>query len=816
VPDVPAPRLEIPFVGREEELAQVTQSFSRCRDASTCCLVTVLGPAGIGKSRLALEAQLELGVHARVLKGRCLPYGDGITFWPVREMLADVLEDAVSQLEPQEGGWIANSIAGLIGRRDPDGGLDEAFLAIRTLLELLAEERPLVLVFEDIHWAEPTLLDLVEQIADLTREAPMLIICLARTELLDQRPGWGSGNPNATTIPLEQLSDSAARQIADWLLADGNLSERTRTIALDRAEGNPLFLEQLLVHAREGTAAPGDLPPTIEALLAARLDRLDPAERAIIECAALVGRDFDLAAVSDLVSERHRPIESHVDALVHKELVRPTRGQRSTATDYRFRHILIRDAAYASMPKQRRSELHERHADWLDRSRPNDPYADEMVGYHLERAHVYRVGLVAADERAASLAARAAQRLELAGRKALGRGDLPATIGLLERATPLLAEDLRAPLLTQLGSVLLEAGKLERAGHVLTQAQTLAAATRDDRVHARALVELAHLRVLLAEQGSAEEGVRVVKRVIPIFERHDDELGLCSAWRLSAWLHWSGSRAARAAEAWERAAVHAARATDERAYVEILTWVATALWFGPTPVSVGIRRAESIADRVAGHKEAEALLLRNQAGWYALNGDFESARSFLSRSRRAFENLGQTLNTASSQFEGFVELLAGDPAAAEDSLRKGYKLLDEMGERTFLSTTAAFLAHAIFAQGRAEEAEALAARSAELVAEDDVLTQSLWRSVQARVLARRGAADEAVPLAREAVRLVARTDFLNDRGDALLSLAAVLDEAGRRRESAEAVRKALRLYDQKGNVVAASTARSMLGEVARL
>jgi DNA-binding SARP family transcriptional activator len=442
--------LEAPLVGRERELAQLRQAFARCSGERTCCLFTVLGVAGVGKSRLAAEIRLELVEEARVLVGRCLPYGEGITFWPLTEMVGQMEAKELERelgLGHMPGGdpddeWIASSMAGLLGPRGASSDLAESLLAVRRWFERLATELPLLLVFEDVHWAEPTLLDLIEQLADLARDAPILILCLARHELLEQRPGWAGGKPNATTILLEQLDETESRHLVDWLLTDITLSDEARVRALRLAEGNPLFLEQLLVYASEEHWPEDDLPPTIEALLAARLDRLGPAERALAERAALIGRDFDLNALRDLAPEPLRPsINAHLTALVRKEVIRPSRSRQPAIERYRFRHLLIRDAAYRGMAKQLRADLHERHANWAQTSGALDEYADEITGYHLEQAYRYRLELRPLETAATRrLAQQASHRLARAGRRARERGDGQAAASLLERATALLPD----------------------------------------------------------------------------------------------------------------------------------------------------------------------------------------------------------------------------------------------------------------------------------------------------------------------------------------------------------------------------------------
>jgi tetratricopeptide (TPR) repeat protein len=438
---------------------------------------------------------------------------------------------------------------------------------------------------------------------------------------------------------------------------------------------------------------------------------------------------------------------------------------------------------------------------------------EEIVGYHLEQQYRSRLERGSADDEVKGLGVRASRRLEQAGRRALARGDLPAAIGLLERAAALSADDMprRAELLPEIGAALIAAGRLSEADWVLEEARLVAARLGDERAESRVVVQLHFLRLLHVSEGGSEEAALAVERVIPIFERWDDQHGLCSARRLEAWLHWNEARAAAAAEAWERAATHASSAGDEHARAEILTWIASSLWFGPTPIVEGIHRCEEILGEVRGHLDAEALTLRHLAGLHAMNGHFDLARSLLATSNGVFDDLGLTLNAATSHNEALIEMLAGDSAAAERSLRSGFDALTEMGEQAFLSTTAAFLARAVFAQERIDEAEDLAQLSAKLAATGDLLTHVLWRGVQARVLARRGQPDGAEELAREAVALAERTDFVVYRGDALVDLAHILRDSGRTKAAADAAAAGLRLHELKGNLVTAAKIRSDLG-----
>ncbi len=354
-------RLDSPLVGSRGELERMRAAFDAAVSGRSCRLVTVLGPPGIGKSRISRELEAALAGDATVLTGSCLPYGDGITYWPLVEIFRDA--GAEDELD-----------AALAA-----GGPEEIFLSVRRSFEQRARERPLALVIEDIHWAEPTLLDLLDHLVDWTRDAPLLLLCSARPELLDERPAWG-GQEQAENIRLEPLSRAESDELIDELVDDPGLREEIRARIRDTAEGNPLFVEQLLAAVSE-RGETEELPPTIHALLAARLDGLPVDERDVLERASVVGQEFEWEALAVLSADGSRPPGALLSTLVRKELIVP---HEAIGDDFRFRHVLIRDAAYERIPKERRAELHERFADWLE---PRGPEFEEIVGYHLEQAY---------------------------------------------------------------------------------------------------------------------------------------------------------------------------------------------------------------------------------------------------------------------------------------------------------------------------------------------------------------------------------------------------------------------------------------------
>jgi len=414
-------RHDVEMVGRTGELLLMRQAFDRAVSERGCHLFTVLGPAGVGKSRLAEELVAGVGSDAAVLTGRCLSYGEAITYWPLVEVFRqaradDDLKQALSRPTREETAW-----------------------AVRVLLERWARERPLVLVLDDLHWAEPTFLDLVEHVADLSRDAPILLLCLARPELLDTRPTWVGGKLNAPAVLLAALTASESERLIADLTHERPLDENISRRIVEAAEGNPLFVEEMLAMVAEehgGGDADVEVPATIQALLAARLERLAPAERRVLERAAVKGKVFHRAAVAELASPELRPdVPAHLVSLVRKELIRPEEGEFPGEDAFGFKHQLIRDAAYLSLPKEERADLHERFAGWLESTTDDRALElEEIVGYHLERAYRYRAELGSIDETARGLASGAAARLARAGGRAFGRSDMPAAVSLLGRA----------------------------------------------------------------------------------------------------------------------------------------------------------------------------------------------------------------------------------------------------------------------------------------------------------------------------------------------------------------------------------------------
>ena len=548
-------------------------------------------------------------------------------------------------------------------------------------------------------------------------------------------------------------------------------------------------------------------------MLAARLDQLDPPDRDVLQCGSVEGRVFHRGAVQALAPDEPQ-VTTRLTALVRKELVRPDKPQLPDEDAFRFRHLLIRDAAYNALPKATRAELHERFADWLGEHGSTLVELDEILGYHLEQAYRYRTELGALDDHAHELGTAASRRLAASGERALARGDMSAAGGLLERAAALLEpdEEARLRLLPQLGYALLEAGQLTRAETILAEAGEAARRAADRGLEAAVVSQQVGLQIMTDPQTPFAAAQAPLRAAVETFEELGDEAGLARASRMLAQLDlWQGS-AAEAAGAFERAAEHARRAGDRRLELDCLEWINACLLHGPARAEEAIRRAEEIQQ--AGDRRLEAWGRTVQCVLEAMLGNFDEARQLREQAQATWEDLGLRLELAGAgQNFGWVELLAGDLAAAEREFRAVYELSERMGETGYLSTTAGFLAEALYAQGRDEEALRYTKEGERAAAADDVLSQVLWRAMRAKVLARRGERESPERLAREAVALADSTDYLDHRGTVHLVLAEVLRLAGRESEATAEAQESLRLHEEKGNVVSAGWARALLVEL---
>jgi class 3 adenylate cyclase/tetratricopeptide (TPR) repeat protein len=815
--------LEAPLVGRQRPLRLLDEAFREAVEERICHLFTVLGVAGVGKSRLVDEFIGALGDQAQVVTGRCLAYGHGITYWPVAEAIrdgagiretdsAEVSRERLSSVlaEEPEAERIVEIVAGILGLEAASPPPEQIFWAIRKTFERLARQRPLVLAFDDVQWGEPTFLDLVEHIADWTRDAPILLIALARSELIEKRPAWGGGKRWSTTVQLEPLSEGESDELLTSLLGHAQLPAEVRSRVSGAAEGNPLFVEELLAKLiDDGFLTKGNgswlasrdlreltIPPTIQALLSARLDGLESEERTVIERASVEGNTFHRGAVIELAPEPIKlRVTERLTALLRMELVRPDQASFAGEEAYRFRHLLIRDAAYQALAKQTRSELHERFADWLEQIAA-DRVAEygEIVAYHLEQAYRYRTELGPPDARARELATRASGLLADAGRRADLRADAAAAADLLGRAVDLMPPDdpERGVLMVLLARRLPTVGEAARADRLLVEVVAAAARTGDERAGAWAELALVELRSSTQATMVLSESMHEAERLRDILARLGDPVGASLAELVAAWALFSMGRAGEAAS---RARAALDRPESVGPWLrEARIQIGAAAVFGPTPCNEAIQLIEDLVSK--GYSPGADLGIGRML---TLQGAFDDARERITRAARDLEELGDRfLLTETDAALAHNALLSGDAKSAVRLYRESYDRKIGLGDRGYASTTAVGLSTALLADGDLDEAWRYAAVARETSASDDIASQTGGRGVQARVLSARRQHAEAEDLAREAVAAVGMTDYLLSHGEVLMHLAHVLRGAGKEDEAVAAAREALALYEQKG------------------
>ena len=772
------------FVGREREVTRVREAVELAGSGRRCELVTIVGDAGVGKSRLVLEA---LGaVEAKVVRGRCLPYGEGITYWPVVEVLKQL---AVLPLDEAAAGVIRS----LLGEAETATSAEEIAWAFRKTLEQAAAERLVIVVFDDIQWGEKTFHDLVEHVVLLSSGASVLLICMARPELAERHPAW------PVTLRLEPLTEG---EVEDLIAA--RVSEELRARIAQAAGGNPLFVEEMLAIADE-TDGEVAVPPSLRALLETRLDNLEQAERRVLERAAIEGEVFHRGAVHAL-SPEGAEVTPHLVALVRKNVITPDKPHLAGEDGFRFRHLLLRDAAYEGMPKAVRADLHERYAAWLEQHGAALVELDEVLGYHLEQAAVYRTELGIIDD--SDLALRAYRRLAAGGRHAARRQDYSAAARLLGRASALVPEtEIDLVLEVELSAALFWTGAGDRA---LWRARNLIrrASSVGDRVgELCGRLREGELRLPLEPEGAAEELVALIGEALPVFEAAADEMALFIANSTLSSVEDSRGQYGAALEAYERALAHA-RAAGYLPH-DVVASPASFRFFGPTPASellVWIDENEPSSGR-------DHFLRAYRGAALAMLGRFDEARATLAETRRELAERGASVLLANiTAFESvWVERWAGNQTAAVAFASEAGRLYEELGEEAFLPLLAAATAQVRYELDELDEADAQARRAAEIGL--DAGKEMLWRQVSAKVLARRGELVESERLAREAVAMCDRTDMLDAKGDAYSDLAEVLVLAGKCRDAAKSLEQARTLYERKENRASEWHVLQRLGEL---
>jgi class 3 adenylate cyclase/tetratricopeptide (TPR) repeat protein len=836
-------RLDAPMVGRDRELALLRQAFERVTTDRACHLFTVLGAAGAGKTRLVEEFAAQVDADATVLRGRCLAYGEGITFWPVVELVSQAA--GLSILDPPEMAQgklltvigpgertqrISDLVAGIVGLSQTEAPVEESFWALRRFLETLAARQPLLLLLDDLQWGESTFLDLVEHVAEWSRDAPILILAQARPEFRDERPGWGGGVSNATSILLEPLTDAETVELVADLIGDSEDAGDVSARVSEAAEGNPLFVEEMvamliddgyLVQEDHRWVAAGDLsevkvPPTVQALIAARLDRLAPLERAVLERAAIVGKVFAAASIRSLADEElSDKLDEGIRALLRKDLIRPDRGDLGEEDSYRFRHLLVRDAVYDAMPKELRAELHEAFAHRLEREAGSAGELDEFVGYHLEQSYRYREELGPVDDAGREVAAQAGTHLIAAGERALGRDDVAAAERLLGRAMSLMpADDPRAlSAMPSMGRALYYTGRFERTLEFLDEATVRAAEAGAETIGARITVQRALVRTHLGPEFPMRSSLKEIEGQMATLEAAGDDLGLAEAWsEVAVFRFWLGDGAG-ALVAVERARSHAVRAGSERLIRLSSNELLGPFVWGPVPSDEVIDRAGGLIAEMEVQGSASYELIVALAVAHAMRGETDLSDARFDEAVTRARELGNRLHLAAAHPDLEAGLLLGRYVETERIARDGSEQLREMGEHGYLATSLIYLAEAIVSQDRPDEAEAILEQAEEIAGEDDAVTMIGIRRLRAEILRRQGRLTESERFAREAVAFGDPTDYLYERAKSQQVLGETLVAQGERAEGLEHLRAALLLFERKGVLVLLDPMRRRIAEV---
>lgn len=780
----------LPFVGRERELSFIRAAWARCMQSGDCHLFTLLGAAGVGKSRLVEELLGELGDDVRLIGGRCLHYGDGITFWPIVEALSALGSEADSTLERISSGAAATP--------------QEMFWEVQQVVEAAARERPMILCIDDLQWAEPMMLELLDHLVDYSRGVPILVLCVARPELIEDSPGWGGGKSNTTTILLEGLEQPACERLLRHLGQDLPSDVRSRVVSA--SGGNPLFLHELsALAADEGTVS---VPPTIQALLVARLERLDSTEREILERAAVEGEIFHIAAVCEMVEAVEiGEARAQLARLASKQMVRAHPASLAGGEAFRFRHILIREAAYDGLAKATRARLHERFAGWLERTAHELSEFDELAGWHLEQAVMYGQELGRPVDRAVQRGA--AMHLHAAGLKAAQRADTVAARKLLERAWSLASDDdaLSPRIAVDLADALMEGGDLERIDELLKLAE------RDARTAPHAgLVRLHWLTIV-----RLDEAIETIEAVLPEtldrLEQAGDHSGLAKAHLVGYWATSQAARVVPSARHAALAAEHAREAGDDGLRAKALSMYIVSIVHGPMDVPTLREELDKIDVDEPGPYLAQLIQLGRAEVQRSL-GDLDGARARFGGAIGRFREMGiHTIAAGAQDYYAWTELAGGEPKLALPGLVAIDGDLAATGDRAFRSTVQATLAQIYERLGDLDRARAAVELAEELTAPRDLLTVTLISIARARLALRESDVEAAERSARRAVDVATQTQMPFLQATARLELARVAAVVGRRRDARTEGLDALKTFEDRGDGPRAIWAREILDEI---
>jgi class 3 adenylate cyclase len=799
----------VPFVGRSDELARLRRVFDDAVASRTARLVTVTGDPGVGKTRLAAEFVRALD-GAQVVRARCALEGSPALV-PLVEMLRTRDIEADIPVGVPERDRILRDLTGMTA--GVAGSVEETFWALRRFIEVLASDGPVVVIVDDIHWADALLIDLIEHLAEWVQDAPVLVVALARPELRETRPdlvtvgGWVS-----EALRLRGLEARATAELAAHVLGSDQLPPELLGRLPSSTGGNPLFVRELvgmLVHDGVLVATPDGwqltvdvdgiaVPPTIQALLASRLERLNAADRRVLEVASVVGTDFSLSAVAALADQGSAEITSALNRLRRLDLVQPTGTYAGDEPVWRFHHVLIRDVAYRRLLKSDRAELHERLADWVQGRAANAAFqSDEVIARHLEAAHGYRLDLGLRDEHTGELALRSAQNYLASARRALDRDELVSAGTQAARGATLASGDsaLRAELLLVGCEALLSAGDVAAGSPLVDDLEQIAG----EALTPWAICYRCQL-VVYTDPTRLPEVDERLQDAIDEFARRKDAGGLAKAHRVRANARARLGRVGDCESDLFEALIAARQGGDHRQITAALGAAPNAALWGPSPAPKAGGRCLDVVRMqrmTTAAPSLEATSLRCLAVLELLRGRPDKARTMLADARQVVADLGLRHGLMETElFAGIIELMVGDPVAAEPHFRTALEGLDALGVGADAGQAAALLARSVLAQGRVDEADRYAAQS-ERIAGHNLKTAIAWRAVRAEILAAQGQLEAAIAQARDAVAVAADTDLVLDHADACLALSRVLAAAGDERAASEARRNAESLYAAK-------------------
>jgi class 3 adenylate cyclase len=825
--ELPADAMVVPpatsLIGREYELDQLGSAYQQVTDSNQASMVTVLGLPGIGKSRLVRDfVDSFASTDVTVLTGRCSAYGRGITYKPLAEMLRSWPGGWAGHATSMEAGsdearQAAGCLSGIVlDDRETTAdlaGISEISWALRYLLAQLGKTKPVIMVWDDLHWAETTLLEMIDSVVAWLTDVPVLLICISRTDPRDAWPAWGETTACAVTLEISPLSyEQSAELVTEIAMREEVYAHQQDLICEQVArecEGNPLFAELMLDVVAE-TASSTKLPPTISAVLTARLDQLPDDERQLLEIASVIGRDFSWVALRAMLAA-HGVGDSQAQEIVAR-LVGRRLISRVSLDGFRFDQALMRDTAYKLAPKARRERLHVLLADRLAQLADGDDRAlDDPVAlsYHVEAASLLRRELRPGDTELPALAARAAEILISEGMKALHRTDFPGAVALLDRARGLMppADDRHLPLMLYISDCWYRLSEPEQAIAVLDPG---AAA---DRLRGELVCAVVRSTVELRQGLARPEEItaRADQYAAELRDRQRDDLAWCRFHQLLGQLHCCADRSAKS-EAEFRLALDRARAMrDSYEEDKMLGAICEMAQWSPTTVNAGLKLCTEMSERFATNGSVLVPVLLTQARLAGLGGDLNGARAALAAAKAHLSNLH--LDVADAIVLGvnaLVDSLAGEHRTAEMSYRGCQGLLLEMGRPRDAAAYEAYAARELFEQGKVHETGAALGMLSTKTHVMDLRTKVMVDALGARVAAASGLAAHVVDVAASTAKLSEQIDDLCLQGNCYADLAIVAAQAGQQPEAAQAAAVALDRYLAKGATRLAVRAQRLL------